>query len=701
MLLCACFLLVSLQRTYHTTSIYLFVDFSFFGPFYFYFGCFFKFSARFLHVAFFFAINLSPLPRHSHSSISTKSNKKSTLHVMATLNDSEGHYNKNVEGRNQSDYSMARMRGNNQDDSNNGDVNNEKTKPASSSFLDRDFLSFGNNEGNGAEDLGRNSEGESGDNYKNNDNDNQSGYNGGSSSAADAIAAASSWGKKRGRSSSPQPDLPPPPTTNSMTGNRNTIKSIPWLAPMPPKLPPHQQQQRHSRDYNNNNNRAYKINDNYDQQQHQTHQQYYNLYSPPLIRLHNEIASFVSLMSPTPHELALRDAMVDRITKLSHSLFGGNDKCQVLPFGSQVTGLCLPGSDIDFVIRFHPRGVSGGKVKKGEEEGDDDDDDDNLTQNPLHQFAEAVQNEFGLRSDDNDNRIGQDNGGDDDADDDDNTAAATAKEYLSYLEIIESARVPLVKFTIMPYNLDIDVCFDQPHGPESADLMHRFMESMPPLRSLTFVLKYFLASREINKPFTGGIGSYLLQLMIVSYLQHRAREDVARNCGASGKHYNLGSLLLEFFELYGVDYNYVTTGISVRHDGYYFAKGGQDVRNVFWQPSRPFSIAMENPLDPTSDVGAGAFKMQMIQRIFGHAFKTLLAYVSEPYERTDSILARIIPPTEEMEKRMVLKRGILLDDIGDDDDGDGTLTPSTSNGRSNSKKKRKNEKQKVERNGEH
>ena len=242
--------------------------------------------------------------------------------------------------------------------------------------------------------------------------------------------------------------------------------------------------------------------------------------------------------------------------------------------------------------------------------------------------------------------------------------------------------MPLVKFTISPHDIDVDVCFDQPHGPESAELMHRFMESMPPLRPLTFVLKYFLASRDINKPFTGGIGSYLLQLMIVSYLQHRAREDVSRQQDGGGmRHYNLGSLLLDFLELYGVDFNYVTTGISVRHDGYYFPKGLRDRRDSFWQPSRPFSIAMENPLDPTSDVGAGAFRMQMIQRVFGHAFRTLLAYVSEPAEQTDSILARIIPPTEEMERRMIAKRRMdgasavvnpsREEDVGGDDDEGG------------------------------
>ena len=164
---------------------------------------------------------------------------------------------------------------------------------------------------------------------------------------------------------------------------------------------------------------------------------------------------------------------------------------------------------------------------------------------------------------------------------------------------------------------------------------------------------------------------YLLQLMIVSFLQHRAREDNMKGLLREGQHFNLGSLLLDFLELYGMDFNYVTTGISVRHDGYYFGKGENDKKDIFWQPTKLQSIAMENPLDPSADVGGGAFRIGSIKRIFEHAFKVLLPYVSEPVEPTESILAMIIPPTEEMEKRMMMKQGIDCDDgTGDDDDED-------------------------------
>jgi DNA polymerase sigma len=130
---------------------------------------------------------------------------------------------------------------------------------------------------------------------------------------------------------------------------------------------------------------------------------------------------------------------------------------------------------------------------------------------------------------------------------------------------------------------------------------------------------------------------------------------------------NLGGLLLDFLELYGFDFNYITAAISIRFDGRYFSKGSKDRKDVFWSATKTMSCGIENPLDKTMDVGKSTFRMHMIQRSFETAFRILLSRVSEPLpliiaqkkmeedvilDRGDgSILSSIIPPTEEMYQR--------------------------------------------------
>lgn len=70
---------------------------------------------------------------------------------------------------------------------------------------------------------------------------------------------------------------------------------------------------------------------------------------------------------------------------------------------------------------------------------------------------------------------------------------------------------------------------------------------------------------------------------------------------------------------------------------------------------------MENPLEPTQDVGQSSFRYQTIQRAFAVAFKTLLAYLTAGPDDTEllgvrSTLATILPPTHYMNSRKQVKR---------------------------------------------
>lgn len=59
---------------------------------------------------------------------------------------------------------------------------------------------------------------------------------------------------------------------------------------------------------------------------------------------------------------------------------------------------------------------------------------------------------------------------------------------------------------------------------------------------------------------------------------------------------NLGMLLIEFFELYGRNFNYLKTGIRIKNGGAYIAK--EEIMKVMTNGYRPSMLCIEDPLLP-------------------------------------------------------------------------------------------------------
>ena len=163
----------------------------------------------------------------------------------------------------------------------------------------------------------------------------------------------------------------------------------------------------------------------------------------PLVQLHNEIVSFCQLVEPMPDEIQAREELIARISKLAQDIF---QEPKIELFGSQATGLLLPSSDIDLVITI-----------PDENWRKDGGDTESCT--PREFLSRKLRQEW--------------------------------LHELTYLEVIENTKVPLVKFTHGPSNVSLDICFNQPSGPPAAAYMKRYLDALPPLRPLTFCLKYF------------------------------------------------------------------------------------------------------------------------------------------------------------------------------------------------------------------
>lgn len=155
--------------------------------------------------------------------------------------------------------------------------------------------------------------------------------------------------------------------------------------------------------------------------------------------------------------------------------------------------------------------------------------------------------------------------------------------------IIAKAKVPIIKFVTRHGRFSVDVSVNQNNGVAAGKIIKNFIRELPALRALVLIIKSFLNQRSMNEVFTGGLGSYSIVCLVVSFLQMHPK--IRR--GEIDPEKNLGTLVMEFFELYGLYFNYQEVGISLRDGGSYYNKsrrGWSDFRN-------PGLLSIEDPGD--------------------------------------------------------------------------------------------------------
>lgn len=157
------------------------------------------------------------------------------------------------------------------------------------------------------------------------------------------------------------------------------------------------------------------------------------------------------------------------------------------------------------------------------------------------------------------------------------------------VKIIAKAKVPIVKFVTAHGRFSVDISVNQGNGVTAGKMIKQFLAELPALRSLVLVIKSFLSQRSMNEVFTGGLGSYSIVCLVISFLQMHPK--IRR--GEIDPSKNLGVLVLEFFELYGCYFNYYEVGISLRDGGTYFNKA----QRGWLDYGQPKLLSIEDPGD--------------------------------------------------------------------------------------------------------
>ncbi|XP_076923636.1 uncharacterized protein LOC143585829 [Bidens hawaiensis] len=209
------------------------------------------------------------------------------------------------------------------------------------------------------------------------------------------------------------------------------------------------------------------------------------------------------------------------------------------------------------------------------------------------------------------------------------------------IQVFGKARVPIIKFVEKRSGISFDISFNMDHGPKASEYIQDAISKWPPLRPLCLVLKIFLLQRRLNEVHSGGIGSFALLAMLIAMLRNSVNKH-------SFSQYNLGVLLVTFFDMYGCKLNTLDVGVSCNEGGAFFPKSSKG----FLIPGKSLLLSIQNPLDPEKDVGKNSHKYIKIKCAFRMACSILTntqLIMSLGPDR--SILGTIIGPDEVLLER--------------------------------------------------
>jgi len=298
-----------------------------------------------------------------------------------------------------------------------------------------------------------------------------------------------------------------------------------------------------------------------------------------VLRLHEELLDFAKFMGPTQEEETAREAWVQCISDNCKAIW---PDCEVGIFGSYSTGLCLPNGDVDVsVLNVPDRPVTA-----------------------MKKLADRM----------------------------------LSRNEVSWLETIDSAKVPVVKLRQQTSGLRADVVFNQPDGVKTSKFVKDRCKEYPQMKVLLIFLKYFLMQRGLHETFTGGMGSYLLSNVVLHFMQQHPSKKKPQTYAAT----SLGHLLYDFFKYYGIDFSYQTKGISVRNGGCTFFKGDTSFGFSNRRGGDRLSLCLESPFGDSVDLGGPCFRIGVLKNLFMHGLSCLSHLFSSPEEEYASLLCPLL-----------------------------------------------------------
>ncbi|KAF9552390.1 Nucleotidyltransferase [Agrocybe pediades] len=333
-------------------------------------------------------------------------------------------------------------------------------------------------------------------------------------------------------------------------------------------------------------------------------------------RLHQEIVCFLKYMKPTAQELAIRQNVVDRFSKLV--VEATDSDVRIRPVGSCVTGLFLPTSDIDMVV--------------------------DLPYSFMHTNFDRLYYAI-LRSD-----------------------FATTVDY------VRRAKTPVIRITDKKTGLDVDLTEAVSHSVRATEAVKKWLkEDSTGLRLgdagrrtlglNSYVLVWMVVAwvklewpkvmSNIRKSASPRITEDSLASLIDSLQSLSVRRDTTGTSSQSTstvRAVDFGEALKAFFKFYGEDFPHRDRAIRIEPTPSYVNK----VYNP--RTTQRYLLSIFDPADDSIDMGSKAYGIKHIQQTFKESYEKLLRL--EKLGQANATLSVILDGdfTRFVRKRMSLER---------------------------------------------
>ena len=272
------------------------------------------------------------------------------------------------------------------------------------------------------------------------------------------------------------------------------------------------------------------------------------------LRYNYEILDYIDYITPKGWHKAKREIAFNELNKLVKSY---NSKMSLVLFGSSSQNTCTVFSDIDVTII----------------------DDNKFDYSFLESLELSDLMSFLIRN-----------------------------KYSNDLHLI-NAKVPILKGTHAITGVKIDISYNRINGYEDSFFIKNILEENNIIRQAIIILKILLKENDLNEPYSGGMGSYLLFHLVYFF-------DIQCKNSKNMKYHNVFFFLFLFFEYFGTKFNFDIFGISLNKEnpGKIFEKYG----NYYMDDYE--NICVEGINEINVNIGRNCFNYAKVVELFNDVF---------------------------------------------------------------------------------